>query len=183
MSYFSADKESYEGVRSFKTVPGPHHVDLIHLDVQNCQTDTAFMLVDLSDTTNWPHTDTHHLHLDTVDIHFNPGDSFTGDIQLGFLSDVDASNGDLHVAHVWHFERDRVTMMDQLSWEAIQVSMQAAHWFGPIVADNLLFRTGENLQGPDGNTSYPSGDGDLVLRVNRTAGAIDLGITAAYNTL
>lgn len=181
MSHWTGDKEDFEDVRSMYVVPGPHHVDSVHLDVEDCQADTAFMLVDLSDTTNWPHGDTDHLHIDTLDIMFNPDAVFTGDVQLGFLSGVDADNGDLHIIHNWHFENDRATLIDHLSWEHVQLICTAAHWFGPTVADNALFQTDVNLQGPDGAANYPSGDGDLVLRVLRTAGTIDIGITVAYN--
>jgi hypothetical protein len=172
--------EDYEGVHSAYVVPGYHDVDYIHLDAEDVATETAFMLVDLSDTTNWPHGETGHLHIDVVDIMFNPDESFGGDIQLGFLANVDADNGDLHVLHTWHFDLDRATMMDHLSWQFIQPAAQTAHTFGPIVADSTLFQTDVNLQGPDGAVSYPSGDGDLVMRIARAAGTIDVSITVGY---
>lgn len=180
MSHWAPDMEDYEGVHSAYVVPGYHHVDFVHLDADGVAADTAFMLVDLSDTTNWPHGETDHLHVDTVDIMFNPDASFTGDIQLGFLVDVDADNGNLHVMHNWHFSLDRDTLMDHLSWIFIQHAAQAAHVFGPVIADSTLFQTDVNLQGPDGAVAYPSGDGDLVLRIARTAGVIDVGITVGY---
>lgn len=182
MSYFTADIDDNDGVKAFRVSPGRPEVHLVHLDAQDVDAEEAFMLVDLSNTTDWPHTNTGHVHLAGVDIMFNPDTSFTGDVQLGFLANVGDANGDLYVIHTWHFEMDRDTMMDHLDWQWMQFNCQADQWFGPIVANSTLFQTDFLLQAPDGVLDAPSGNGDLVLRVTRTAGTIDIGVTVHYET-
>lgn len=182
MSHWAPDFEDHGGVRSARVTPGMHLTHLVHLDVDDCDADTAFMLIDLSDAAKWPHTETGHIHLEGVDVHINPDDTFTGDIKLGFLSAVDATDGDLNIIHTWHFEKDRTTMQDHLNLWWRQVHCDTSEWFGPTDANVALFQTDVNIQGPDGAVNYPSGDGDLVLRVQRTAGTIDIGITVAYET-
>lgn len=177
-----ANVEDYGGIVGLRVTPGYHRLNWIHLDAQDISADTAFMLVDLSDTGNWPHTGTAHLHIDFIHITINPDSSFTGDIKLGFLSNVDAANGDLNILHSWHMEQERTTLVDVLPLEFAQVHCRTSEWFGPTDANVGLFQTDENLQGPDGATAYPSGDGDLVLRIERTAGNIDLGVNVGYTT-
>lgn len=182
MSQWAPDIADYEGQRSALVIPGRNRVHVVHLDVQDCNTLRAFMIVDLSDTVNWPHEHTGHIHVDSVHMHFNPDPSFSGDISLAWLSNVDETDGEAHVIHTWHFDQDRLTMTDHLLWDWIQALAADESWFGPTFAASALFRTGFNLQGPDGQIAYASGDGDLVLRVGRTAGTIDIGITVSYAT-
>lgn len=63
------------------------------------------------------------------------------------------------------------------------MDLETNHWFGPTTADSTLFQTDVNLLGPDGNISFPSGAGDLVVIVERTAGAVDVSITLGYETV
>ena len=43
-----------------------------------------------------------------------------------------------------------------------------------------------NLEGPDGNSSYPSGDGDVVMIIsgaNTGNGAVNVSVTIGYETV
>ena len=180
MSHWRGQIVDIDGTHSLYVVPGHAAIHLINLDVEDCDAETAFMLVDLSNTTDWPHGETGHIHLAGVDIFLDPDGSFVGDIELGFLENVDATNGDLRIIHTWHFDKARLVMADHLSWVWSEFQCAAASWFGPSVVDSLLFQTDVNLQAPDGVVDAPSGDGDLVLRVARTAGAIDIAVTVQY---
>jgi hypothetical protein len=180
MSNWAPTIELNDGVHSAFMIPGRPKVHLIHLDAEDVDAEEGFMLVDLSNTADWPHTNTGHVHLAGVDAMFNPDPTFTGDIELGFLANVGDANGDLYIIHCWHFEMDKVTMVDHLDWAWMQFNCQADQWFGPIVLNSTLFQTDFLLQAPDGVLDAPSGDGDLALRVTRTAGAIDIGMTVHY---
>ncbi len=59
--------------------------------------------------------------------------------------------------------------------------MKPDTWIGPTTDDDPLFGTAVNNPGPDGN-NYNAHNGDIVLKITRTAGAIDLGITLEYDT-
>jgi len=58
-----------------------------------------------------------------------------------------------------------------------------SNFFGPITANDTTWQTDVNLQGPDGNTSFPSGNGDMVMLITQTAGDISVSLTVGYRTL
>ena len=69
-----------------------------------------------------------------------------------------------------------------MNYGAFEVSCEVAHWFGPTTINDTAFQTDVNLIGPDGVTVYPSGSGDLIWRISRTAGNISGSITIGYRT-
>lgn len=177
----AAEVVDHEGDRSLRTVPGHNPQFFIHLGDIAVGATQAFMLIDLSDTVNWPHTETGHIILEHLYITLNPSTAFRGDITLGFLTDVDATNGDLRVVHGWHFTNS-ADDKDIVLEHTYGRDMEMSEWFGPSSIDDVLFQTDVNLQGPDGETEFPSGDGDVVLKVAQTAGTISVGISIGYDT-
>jgi hypothetical protein len=175
--------ETHEGTTSILTVPGEHKNFAVHLDAQGVATATGFMLVDLSDTTNWPHVNTGHVDLEYINIQINPSTSYRGDINVGWLENVNTNYGDLKVLYTWHFDQASSILVDQLNFGvAGGFHAESDRWFGFSDATSVLWQTDVNIQGPDGATSYPSGDGDFVLRVGRTAGDVDVSILVGYTT-
>jgi len=168
-----------EGVTSLHTIPGKADVEVVHLDADVSST-TAFMLVDLSDTTNWPHSKTGHLDMAYLIINADPATNFAGDIELGFLSDVDAENGDFHGIMEFHLDKKTEPFTFGINFGAFGMDLETEHWFGPTTADSTLFQTDVNLEGPDGNTSFPSGNGDLVCIVTVSATSVAVGLTIGY---
>lgn len=174
--------ETVEGQTSAHFIPGHVDIEVVHLDIDDIALATDFMLVDLSDTTNWPHTTTGHIDIAYIIINVSPSTAFAGDLEIGFLSAVDATNGDFHGIAEWHLDQKVDQFTDTINFGAFELSCELAHWFGPTTANDTAFQTDVNLQGPDGATSYPSGAGDLVVRVSRTAGNMSAGITIGYRT-
>jgi len=156
----------------------------VHLDVQSIATQTAYMLIDLSDTTNWPHTNTGHAVIEWIIIEADPDNTFTGEIKLGFLSAVDATNGDFNQVIDIDMARSSSLIIENMDYGSHGIEMELASWFGPTTANSTLFQTDVNLGGPDDPTTltYPSGAGDVVLIVERTAGTVDVSITIGYET-
>ena len=172
-----------EGITSLSQVPGNFDVEVIHLDAEDISTTTGFMLVDLSDTTNWPHTDTGHIDILFIIISTDPTTNFSGDIELGFLSNVDGTNGDLNEVIELHLEKKPEPDIFEINYGSFGVALETDHLFGPITANDTIWQTDVNLQGPDGNTSFPSGNGDLVMKITRSAGDISVSITVGYRTI
>ncbi|KKM11737.1 hypothetical protein LCGC14_1720660 [marine sediment metagenome] len=54
-----------------------------------------------------------------------------------------------------------------------------------MLVNSTLFQTDVNLGGPDdpSTTTYPSGNGDLVMLIEQTAGAVDVSVTMIYETV
>lgn len=168
-----------EGVTSIATVPGKADVEVVHIDV-DVDTTTAFMIVDLSDTTNWPHTKTGHLDIAHFLINIDPATNFAGDIELGFLTDVNATNGDFHGIMEFHLDKKTEPFTFGLNFGAFGMDLELDHWFGPTTSNSTLFQTDVNLAGPDGNASFPSGAGDLVMIVTVSATTVAVGLTIGY---
>lgn len=155
-SFPQADTITNEGVTSLLTVPGNFDVEVIHLDAEDIDATTGFMLVDLSDTTNWPHTDTGHIDLLFFAMTTDPNATFSGDIQLGFLTNVDATNGDFNEIFELHMEKKPSAQVVEIQY-FFGISLETAHFFGPIDANSTVWQTDVDLQGPSGATSFPSG--------------------------
>ncbi len=173
---------TFEGITSQFVTPSPADVEIIHIDAENISTETAFMIVDLSDTTNWPHTNTGHIDILYFLITIDPDATYAGDVELGFLTNVDGDNGDFNGIYEIHLDKKTGPLAINAVFPFAAASMETDHYFGPVTTNNTLFQTDVDLAGPDGNTSYPSGNGDLVMIVGQTAGAVSVGLTLGYLT-
>lgn len=170
--------------RSQFVVFGFTDTDIVHMDVQNITVlSTAFMLIDLSDTINWPHSETGHINIEYIILEIDPDGSYVGEVKFGFLTGVNASNGDFHQIIDLDMERKADLLVEVIDFGSHGMDLRTNHWFGPTTANSALFKTGTNLLGPDGNTSYPSGDGDFVMIIEASAGAVDVSLTVGYETV
>ncbi len=170
------------GRHSQYVVTGFADAQSVHLDTDSVGAVTAFMLVDISDTTNWKHTNTDHVIIDHILIEVDPDADFLGEIKVGFLSSVDATNGDFNQIIDFDMRKKSDLIIEDLTFGG-GFHCQASTHFGPILADSTLFQTDVDLQGPDAATSYPSGNGDLILLVDWDAGAVDVSVTLIYETV
>jgi len=172
-----------EGITSLSVVPGNFDVEVIHLDAENVSASTGFILVDLSSITVWPHTDTGHIDLLFFIITTDPTSTFSGDVQLGFLTNVDASNGDFNEIMEIHMEKKPEPDVIPFNYGGFGIALETDHFFGPIEVDDTTWQTDVGLQGPNGNLSRIPGDGDMVMKITRTAGDISVSITIGYRTI
>lgn len=172
-----------EGVTSFSTVPGNFDVEVIHLDAEDIALTEGFMLIDLSDTTNWPHTNTGHIDVLFMIITTDPHVSFSGDIAIGFLTNVDATDGDFNEIFEIHMEKKPDPQMLNINYGSFGIALETDHFFGPITANDTTWQTDVDLQGPSGATSFPSGAGDMVMLITRGANDISVSITIGYRTI
>ena len=175
------DVISHEGEESAKVVFGHNAQFAIHLDAEDVAATTGYMLINISDTANWPHTLTEHIVLEWYAINVNPSTAFRGDIEFGFLSSVDDTNGDFNILHTWHIGQQGSQIIDKFDHSSHGVDLKSTTMFGPSSANDTLFQTDVAIVGPDGNT-FNSGDGDMVLKIVRTSGSVDVGIVVGYIT-
>lgn len=165
------------------TVFGFTDTGIVHADIQGITSQTAIMLIDLSNTTNWPHSKTGHTIIEYTILEVDPDDSYLGEIKLGFLANVDASGGDfLQILDVDMAKKSDL-FVENIDFGSHGVDLRANHWFGPSITGSALFQTDVNLLGPDGATSFPAGDGDFVMLVERAAGEVDVSIMVGYETV
>ena len=129
------------------------------MDFATSSTLIAFMVVDLSDTTNWKHTNTGSIVIDYFLLEINPSNNFGGQIKLGYLKNVDATNGDFVQIIDIDMENKSDILFENMNFESNGFHCSDSSHFGPVIADSTLFQTGVNLGGPDDPTTgaYPSG--------------------------
>lgn len=153
----------------------------VHIDLENVN-DINRMVIDMSDGggANWKHpAGAGEIILKSTTINVNPAGGFMGDIELGFLSNVDSSNGDFTIVKAWHIERVTVEQINIFT-EHSECNLSLARLFGPKTLNDVAFQTDVNLVGPNGG-NHPSGDGDLVLRVFDTdERGVDIGLSVCY---
>lgn len=178
-----ADTITKDGRTSLYTVGGFTETTTIHADFTNISAQTAFMLIDLSDTTNWKHTETGHINIEYISIQIDPDAAYLGSAEIGFLSSVDATNGDFNEVIDIDMAKKSDILVETLNFGSHGLDCEEDHHFGLVIADSTLFQIDVNLEGPDGNTSYPAGNGDLCLVVERSAGSVDVSITIGYETV
>lgn len=169
-----------------KIIPGSAEHYIVNLHAHNVTANKGFMLIDLSDTVNWPHEQTGRIIIKSVNLNINPDSNFDGDLYLGWLKNVDAASGDLSAIHVWHYDRKGIALVDKLDFggEGCQFDCNGERWFGEVYENDTTFQSDVNLVGPDGNVSYPSGDGDLVCQVkDQSLGSLDFTLMIAYDVL
>ena len=182
---FGGDLITKDGRTSQFVASGFTDTQTVHFDVQSVAAQTAYMLIDLSDTTNWKHTNTGHINLEYLIIEVDPDAAYLGEIKLGFLVDVDATNGDFHQILDIDMAKKSDLFVENLNFGSHGFHCETDHHFGPITANSTLFQTDVNLGGPDdpATITYPSGNGDLVLLIERSAGIVDVSITLGYETV
>ena len=176
------DSQTYRDQRSIATIPGAFEVFTVTLHGETIVATTGYMLIDISDTVTWPHTNTDRIFLHHLNYSLNPTNIFAGAIEIGFLTDVDTANGDFHILAGTHFIAGAIQLAQVFGLTNGQVCCCEAQWFGPTDANDPLWQSNLDIEGPDGNVAYPSGHHDLVLKLTRTAGQCDFSITLGYTT-
>ena len=171
------------GIDSQNVVFGFAATQTVHLDTGAVATQTAFMLIDISDTTNWKHTNTDHIIIRHILIEVDPDANYLGEIKIGFLDNVDATNGEFHQIIDFDMAKKSNLAIEDLLFTGGFHCQNPTH-FGPHPT-SALFQTDVDLGGPDdpSTITYPSGNGDLVMIVERSAGEVGVSVTIIYETV
>ena len=155
--------------------------------------DTGYILVDLSDSTNYPHTATGRIRLYslTLDLEFNTDGTGTGTLMIGVVTEVDGTNGSVD----WFWARDFNLLVDEHYDKQLQFpnGMDLEVDVSGETSDNLITATvdsGQTTWQTDVILTSPltgggvSGQGDLVVFWNEVAdgATINISILAEYIT-
>ena len=165
---------------------------------------TAYVLVDLSDTTNYPHAGTQELHLLGLDVHTEKASTGIYDIWVGVITEVDATNGTADWIEVFHLEANGNTVdaTDRFA-QVVDYTLGGGNHEGincEVVSGALTrivtnqqqaghtnWQTDTGLASPVGAAAGATGKpgpGDLVVWVEEVTngGTIDFSITAIYES-
>jgi len=157
----------------------------------------AFVLVDLSDTGSFPHTETGRIRLYSLTLSIEKETDGQYLLKFGVITEVDATNGSAYWFYIVDDEyignptdsTDRLAQ--KLTWDGgIDLEIDTVgEIFENIIsntemADDVAWQTDVSLDSPKGDTQSPPGVGDLVMYLEETAGAgtISFSVLVEYIT-
>ena len=162
---------------------------------------TAYVLIDLSDTTNFKHKFTNALILKSLALHAEKAGDGAYDVWVGIITEVDATNGTAEWIHCFHVEAtgNPTDSTDRFAQKInfkdldlkVNASVAASEYLEFVtsnisLAGNTAFQTDVGLGSPAGAAGGATGKpgaGDLVVYVEEASGSgtIDFIISAEYD--
>lgn len=163
--------------------------------------DTAYVLVDLSDSTNFPHTETNWINVLGLMASVETQTDGDYDLWIGVISEVDATNGTAEWFDVLHCEALQNATDDQGHFDFVRdytlggaapdgINCRVVSGATPYLATNQTQAGNTNWQtdtglaspvGAAGGATGKPGAGDIVLWVEEvTGGTCDFSITLIY---
>jgi len=155
----------------------------IHLCIPDVAATTGVILVDLSDTTKWPHNEEGDIYVTSYQISMSPETTFVGQVLIGFLSEIDDTDGHFRPILCWKIDKQAqdINEVNSFSDGPIRCNTEDTLVFGN--AADTTFQTDVALISPVDTVAPYSvfpGEGDLVLKIVRTAAEISVGVTIKY---
>ena len=179
------DSVTSSGRTSRFVAMGFTNTETIHLDVGTNSTLIAYMLIDLSNTAVWKHILTGEIIIEYFIIQVDPDSNFLGEIKIGYLTNVDATNGDFNQIIDIDMARKSDLFSEVIDFGSHGFHCTDDHHFGPMLLNDTLFQTDVDLGGPDdpSTLTYASGAGDLVMIIDGDGtNTVDVSITIGYET-
>ena len=164
------------------------------MNVEAIAASTAFVLVDLSDTTNYPHNLTSKIILHAIHLHVEAHSNGVFDLWIGVVKEADATNGSVDWIEVAHLEglTSLLGWHDDMSYGPANLEIvdgELTHVItGASQDDNTNWQTDTGLQSPAGAAAGATGKpgaGDLVMWVEKVSGSgnLDVSVAVQYETL
>jgi hypothetical protein len=145
-----------------------------------------FILIDLSDTNNYPHSNLNYIHLEWLRVQIDAGAGANYELEFGFLENVDENNSNLYI-----FEHIKGTQQTGTSKELFfnyypnggQLRSQKLVTHDARIDDETFQNDQNNKSTLNPSTANVApGNGDFVLLVTRNAGTIDVVVGASYHS-
>ncbi len=168
------------------------------LEEPDLAADQGFVLVDLSDIANFPHTETGKIRLYRLDVDIERGENAASGefiVYIGVITEVDATDGSTSWILAMHEETDAESTDDaarsfrSYKWDEgldLEISGGALVWGISNVGHtaNGTWQTDVALDSPAGAAASAPGAGDLVMFVDETGGtgSISICVTVQYIT-
>jgi len=177
-----------------------HDTHVVNLGVEAVDASTPYVLVDLSDTTNFPHSGTAEIHLLGLLLNAEKHSDGQFDVWVGVVTENDDTDGSADWIHVFHLEHvanatdstDRHSDVVDFTLgggnpKGLNLNVESGalvHFAGnQSQANSGSWQNDTNRVSPVGSTTKPAA-GDLVVWVEEVGGTgtLDFSITAIYET-
>ena len=157
----------------------------VHLYLPNVTTSSNYILVDLSDTVNYPHDNTDYTQLEHMRIGIDADNQADYEITVGYIKYQSATGGTFN--HLYSFSGDK--NVGQNTQEYIYFGE-----FGPKMKNGYVLSNDivtSSVYGPNSqlrstlDSSVANtyvGVGDIVVNIIRNAGSFNLTINMAYHS-
>jgi len=175
------------------------------MDYQAIAASTGYVLVDLSDTTNFPHAGTTHVEVLGLKVSTEKASDGVYDIWFGVITEVDASNGSADWFEVFHLQAsgNATDSTDRFAWQldytlggsnpqginCLVVSEALPHFITNVTQNgSTTWQTDTGLGSPAGAAAGATGRpgaGDIVMWVEEVSGTgtIDFSVTLFYRAV
>jgi len=152
---------------------------------------TSYVLIDLSDTTNWPHKETGAISIHSIRLNVDKAAATTATLRIGVVTFVDASSGtvkwfytagnDLNVSNT------EASQFSNYSEGFIRTKVQRANnaagatpylMSNETTTSSTLYQNDVTLVSPNGITT--PGLGDIVMHVSKASTALNFNVELTY---
>jgi hypothetical protein len=150
---------------------------------------TDYVLVDLSDTTNFPHSDTGRVDISTINIHLsNSSGQPEGEVEFGVITRIDGTDCDI----TWGFVTDfnlpiNADFREDVNFAPSQLKFEVSGGSTTrIVSDygvtnDATINTGITMDSPRGTSTVTPAVGDIILRITNNAGTMKIFVGVMYH--
>ena len=146
-------------------------------------TTTGYVLIDLSDTTNYPHTNVDEIHIDWIILDYLADSLAAGSIEVGFIKSITADNADwysLVKAHLDKKEEEKPIMLN-FTPQCLRCAVVGHLSGGTMFHDDDTTFQNDTALTATYSTVAPA-IGDLVAKVTLSAGSVSFVVTIGYHT-
>ena len=179
-------------------MPAPRRPSVVaNLGLEGVSASTPYVLIDLSDATNFPHTPTNYIDLLALFLNAEKAGAGVYDLWVGVVTENDNTDGSVNWLHVFHLQHvANVTDSTDRFAQSVDFTLGGANVDGLRCeiasgsqvgfvgnqgqADSANWDANVNRVGPAGN-AMPA-VGDIVVWVEEVSGSgtLDFSLTAIY---
>lgn len=151
--------------------------DQIVLGRAGISSTTYDILVDLSDTTNFPHLNTARIDLEYLKIAIDPASNSVGAVRLGVITRIDGTDADIDFAFNVPFGKTagRILSINMFSPNQMKLGVQSGSWIFGLTnrseTDVTAVNTGVTLDSPRGSSTVTPAVGDVIVKYLHTSGS------------
>ena len=157
----------------------------VHFKTLDVTTNQFFKIIDLSDTTNYPHEFANVVNLEFIQVQVDAESLSEFEVCLGYMSDVDGSSGTFNCFKSWQETKAVGTSFSEsLYWQHPGLTIDSTH----ILTKDITISSSLSSAATPLSTLYPAGDavgfgnGDLVIAIIMSAGSVNLTVEGLYYT-
>ena len=145
---------------------------------------TYEVLVDLSDTTNFPHEETGRIDLTQLKVAVDPGTTSAGFVKVGLITRIDGTDADIEYFFVVPFGKQGGRILSISNFNPSQIKCEVSGGAATkFISDDTetsvaAVNTGASLNSPNG--SINPGLGDVVVKYQHTSGNAWDGLVSCF---